>query len=516
MKKRMLALVLAVCMVLGLMTGCQSSSGKDTTTAGTQSEEKTTAAAAGEGTTAAQTEKEVVDLRFVFYGDMTTRREEFFKNEFHDKVLEDLGINMTVETLPWGSDTTIATMLASGESFACYNIVSAYDWPAKGYLAKIDMGMIEELCPNLIRTRGETNGFECVKYKGDIYAIPFGNKPYSGGMQLFDVRNDILKSVGYDAKDIHTYEQLEEAIAAVHEADPNLRILRSSDFMKNALQPMFSDQVTIFSGVQFAYVDEKEEGDQVYSWFESEYFKNYSKFCEEWVGKGFISQDELTNPTQGSADWETGNCLICYGMPGALISMQMKDINPDAEEALIRIDGTTMVKLNDYDWGISISASDQDVVDRWLTFFDWMYKDQETFNFCAYGVEGKDWEFNEDGTIKKLCDDSFIDKWFLEAIPYNTYAPSIPKENIERYENWDKEEGAVLSKASGFIFDTTPVASELAMMTSIYTEYFKPMSSGFLSYDENYEDAIKQLKDAGLDKYMEEYQRQFSEWYAAK
>lgn len=56
--------------------------------------------AAGEGTTAAQTEKEVVDLRFVFYGDMTTRREEFFKNEFHDKVLEDLGINMTVETLP--------------------------------------------------------------------------------------------------------------------------------------------------------------------------------------------------------------------------------------------------------------------------------------------------------------------------------------------------------------------------------------------------------------------------------
>ena len=35
-------------------------------------------------------------------------------------------------------------------------------------------------------------------------------------------------------------------------------------------------------------------------------------------------------------------------------------------------------------------------------------------------------------------------------------------------------------------------------------------------YDENFANALQQLKDAGLDAVIEEYQRQFSAWYAAK
>ena len=88
---------------------------------------------------AAESDQEVVDLRLIFYGDASSRRDEFFKNEFHDAVLNDLNIDLTVEFLPWGSDTNVSTMLASGENFAIEYIVSNYDWHTKGYLATIDL-----------------------------------------------------------------------------------------------------------------------------------------------------------------------------------------------------------------------------------------------------------------------------------------------------------------------------------------------------------------------------------------
>ena len=143
-----------------------------------------------------KSDQELVKLRLIFYGDASSRRDEFFKNEFHDAVLEDLNIDLTVEFLPWGSDTSVSTMLASGENFAIEYIVQNFDWHTKGYLATIDEALIEEYLPDLIKARGETNGFDCVKYNGEVFAIPFGNKPYAGSMQMFDVRGDILDELG--------------------------------------------------------------------------------------------------------------------------------------------------------------------------------------------------------------------------------------------------------------------------------------------------------------------------------
>ena len=98
---------------------------------------------------AAESDQEVVDLRLIFYGDASSRRDEFFKNEFHDAVLNDLNIDLTVEFLPWGSDTNVSTMLASGENFAIEYIVSNYDWHTKGYLATIDEELIDQYLPQL-------------------------------------------------------------------------------------------------------------------------------------------------------------------------------------------------------------------------------------------------------------------------------------------------------------------------------------------------------------------------------
>ena len=524
MKRKIMALILSLSLTAGMLTGCGGSEGtgeasgtekgedtageNETADTGSENVEAGGAADAGE-------DKELASLRMIMYGDMTSRREEFFKNEFHDMVLEDLNIDLSVEFLPWGAaDNTVPTMLASGEAFAVWNIVSAFDWPSKGYLAEIDEQLIKESCPNLIRVRTENNGFECVKQAGKIYAIPFGSKPYAGRMQTMEVRNDILKDVGYEASEITTYDKLMEAIAAVKEKYPDIRVTRSSNSMINGLNSEISQQlISIISGTQFVYVDELEDGDKVYSLYESEAFKNLCKLMSEWVEKGYTQMDEISNPTQGAADWEAGNCLLMYGTPGVLIDISLKAVAPEAELALIKIGDLPYVKNLDYDWGFSISASDAQNVERWLDLFDWMYQDLEHYNLCVYGIEGKDWEYQEDGTINKLVTDSFFDGWFMQAMEYTTYDASVSEEAIAQYESND--DGSILSKTAGFSFDSEPVSTELAMMTAVWTEYLEPMTYGLLDFDENYETAIAKLKEAGLEAYVAEYQKQFSEWYAA-
>lgn len=222
--------------------------------------------------------------------------------------------------------------------------------------------------------------------------------------------------------------------------------------------------------------------------------------------------DELTNPTQGEAEWNAGNCLLYHGHPATNINTGLKNAVPGAEERRITLDGTMKLITQNFDWSVSISAADADHVEQWLTLFNWMYKNSDNYNLTVNGIEGTDWTRRDDGSIERLNTDTFFPGWFMEAIEYNTYDPSIPEEETKAYEHWDDD--AVLAKDLGFSFDTSSVTSEIALMTAVYNEKLKPMQLGLLDFDENYEQAIEELKDAGLDKYMEEYQRQFSEWYA--
>ncbi|MBN2983051.1 DUF3502 domain-containing protein [Cohnella algarum] len=41
-----------------------------------------------------------------------------------------------------------------------------------------------------------------------------------------------------------------------------------------------------------------------------------------------------------------------------------------------------------------------------------------------------------------------------------------------------------------------------------------PIGNGFVDYEANFPKALEKLKEAGIDKYVAEYQKQFSEWHA--
>lgn len=455
-----------------------------------------------------------VSLKLIKYGDALGRRQEFFENEFHKKILEELNIDMTVEFVSWEAEQSLAARMASGEGFACMNVLSRNDWVSRGYLAGIRKSQMEELCPNLLRARGE-NGLECVTVGDIVYVVPLGGKSYAGDLQYFDIRADIVRELGYEPSEITSLEKLEEIMALCKVKRPELRILSKPDeFLMSALATEFSDRLFLpASENNFAVVDELGEGADVYSYYETEEFKKLCEVTKRWAKYRFIGEDELTNPDLADADWSAGKCLIRPGVTGAMVSASLKERTPGAEEALVKIGGLSNYKFKDYDWGISISKADTDKITDWLRFFDWIYADKDNYNFCVYGVEGKDYVCR-DGRIEKLCTDMFINEWLVSAFDYKQYDTAISKEQIEKYESFDKN--SEFSKTAGFFFDSTPVAAELAMLNVIYEEKLLPMIFGFLDYEQYYEEALRELKEAGLDRYVKEYEKQFQSWYEKK
>lgn len=507
MKKRIVALLLALVMVLGLVACGQKAPG-----ASPEAAPEATPEAAPEKENEPAKQEDPVKLRLVMYGDLTPRREEYMKGEFHDKVLEDLNIDLTVEFQSWGDKAVTQNMLQAGESFAL-NYTPAWEasWMTDGLLAEIPMEKIEELCPDYLAMR-EGNSFQLASYNGSIYLVPVGCKAYAGGQQFLTIRNDILKEVGYNAADITTVDQLLEVYEAVHQKYPNMRVSGDLGIYYRMMGTSFTGELATPLSDYF-YVNELEDGDKIYSYFESELFEKQSKFAAMLLEKGYALDDLFTDPGKATADWNNGNAFAKYGAPGHIVETSFKATIPEAEIGRIKISDAPYTMENNYDWGFALSANEAPNLDHWLRLFNWMYKDKETYDFLIYGVEGKDFEYNEDGTINKLVTDLFWEDWFLMANCYMTYDPAVPEENIAIYEATDKD--AIISKIAGFRFDNANVSAEMDLLKAVYDEFMLPLALGYVDYDENIDDCVAKLKDAGLDVVMAEYQRQYSEWYAA-
>ncbi|GAB2537016.1 DUF3502 domain-containing protein [Gracilibacillus alcaliphilus] len=92
------------------------------------------------------------------------------------------------------------------------------------------------------------------------------------------------------------------------------------------------------------------------------------------------------------------------------------------------------------------------------------------------------------------------------------WTPETHPSYVETHTTVDDD--AVNSITLGFNFDASAVGTEYSnslaeLETSIY-----PIKLGMVEYDEAFPNALEQMKAAGLDAVVAEYEKQFSEWLA--
>ena len=81
----------------------------------------------------------------------------------------------------------------------------------------------------------------------------------------------------------------------------------------------------------------------------------------------------------------------------------------------------------------------------------------------------------------------------------------------------NKESSFYKTPVYGYMFDTDPIKNELAQIKTVRTEFEKQLWSGAIQdYQSVYNNMLEKLKNAGIDKVIQEAQKQADAFMAGK
>lgn len=498
--KKLLTLLVATVMMVSLFAGCGKNGGN-----AEQSKDQ------GAKTADAGKKQEVTTLNILYPGDVSDRFSEFLKNEFADRMMKDLSMKVNVTFLPWAQYWEQKDiMLAAKEPIDLYwdGLPDLASFVNKKQ-ARVLNDLIDKYAGDMLKVLPKEQ-LKGATINGKIYGIPTAYAPSSAMYQLVTVRQDILEAVGM--KEIKTAEDLMEFAERTKKQFPNMK--GPADIIFKPLTRYFTDEQYHWVAYQDLVVF-GEESKKVYSYFETPAFQKLAKFNREMYKKGLYTEDLTIKYNERDSRMQTGLYLWVEGSVGKEMEID-STVKANAPEArlksyLLKPDGPRYITATGGEvLCIPETAPNPDGAMR---FLNWIYASKDNYMFALYGVEGKDYEI-VDGRVKKLSSNDFFYEWMFRNKNYQMFAPEIDQKAIDTYEHWD--DNAIRSVSLGFRFNNESVKNIETALAEVAGKDLLPIETGFADFDTEYPKAIAKLKAAGIDKYVQEVQRQFDEFMAQK
>ena len=150
-------------------------------------------------------------------------------------------------------------------------------------------------------------------------------------------------------------------------------------------------------------------------------------------------------------------------------------------------------------------------------------KGTEFFNLLVYGIEGKQYTKNEDGTITTLEYDgsqggascSYMTPGWMVGNTMNQYQnqgfiSSYGDRYVELCSSIGTSETTKHSLVAGILFDTTSVADEIAQINAVVTEYDTTLRCGIAGeeWETYYNEFLEKLEAAGVQAVLDCYNEQ--------
>lgn len=511
MKKRNVAALIAaaVMAVSVLVTGC---GGKADTAA-----DNTNAA----GSQEAAGEEAPTQATLILYGEASARMSDFAEHEFRDKVLEEINVDVTVQYLPWseyaGGKTEL--MLSSGEKFVTYTDTAFLSkCVSKGYYADIT-DAAEKYAGDLKKNCGGDEAFDIWKVNGKLYALPFGNKPNAGENYVITTRQDLLEEVGMT--ELKTLEDVEKFYTLAKEKHPEIIGFGRGGILPQMVNGVIESDMNVFRLNNFVSTDgNKADDPTVYNYYASEEYKQACGIFRDWYQKGMIPSYVMSNGSQIDAEFMSGKALFAAGASYRVFEYEdaVRKADPNAKFKNYYLGDQSrkpLMSRGTYSTAFAVSANVEGrELEGYVKLINLLQSSQEWCDFILYGVEGKDYTISDDGQLEMINTDTLFETWLPDNINFKRYQSYITEEQIKTYESWN--EGCIPQKDLGFSFDMTPVQTEYAQMQAVEQEYFNPITNGLVEYDEAIDEALKKLDEAGIDRFLEEYQKQFNAFYESK
>ncbi|NJD01205.1 MAG: extracellular solute-binding protein [Ruminiclostridium sp.] len=502
-------LLILLMMISVILAGCGSSNSNSTTGSTTAAVSATTKAE--ESTTAPALEP--VTLR-MFVPGPPQKDWALVQDAINKYLKEKINASIDMTQVEWGAWAQRQSLIIASNEYA--DIMQSAGWggyvsnAAKGAYIALD-DLLPKYTPALLKS-SHAWVVDAARVNGKIYAIPtYQMLAIAQGVYM---RKDILDKYGLkypSGYDILSVDDLETILKTVKEKEPNLTPLfvgRGLDFLNN---------YEYFGGEFSAMLDVDAQSTKLFSYYESDHYKNSIAKAKEWYTKGYTNKDAGTNTDRGENQVKAGKAFAFL-----MVANYNMDINysavtgyPMVESYMTKKQLTTNTVCGQM-FSIPKSAKN---VERALMLLDLMHTDAALDNMFVYGIEGTHYVKIGDQRIDTAPGIDPANKPYLNAAflfgnqsllyVYGKTGPDSMK-GLDDFNN-----SGTKSPVFGFVFNPTSVQNEIAAIVNVINQYNPGLAAGVVDTDKVYPEFIKKLKDSGLDKLTAEKQRQIDEWLAA-
>lgn len=505
MKKRLLSIIICLVFIVSLAACGGTTTGGDTATSGT-------AAAAASTTSKASEAPFPITMMYI----VGTEGEDFPKVEAAISAAAKKDINMTVKLVPvsFGNfQQQQQLMLSSGEPLDVFTMFgsNANTYINNHYL--VDMApLIDKYGKGIIEQLGEDVA-KCARVNGFQYLVPgFKEYVYPGGINM---RTDIMKACNIDPASIKTFQDVTNVYKAVKEKNPNM-VMCSSDFV-SAVQLTYFDGLSDNFGVLLA------DGDSttVVNWYESDKYKELAHLARDWYKAGYMKKDRATSTETDESQIKAGNTFsfFCPQKPNTATEKKSQTgYDMTCVEIGPRYTNTSAIA----GIGYSIAANTKDPA-KAMQFLNWTYTSPEFMNLIDWGIEGQHYtvvdnangiiDFPE-GVTAQNCKYHQDLGWALTNQGIAYLWKGNPPDVWKKYK--EVNSSAKRSVAMGFAYDPSKVTNEIAACSAVWQKYYKSIGCGSVDPDEYIPKFAVDMKNAGLQKIIDEKQTQLNAWLKNK
>lgn len=527
--RKVIAILLTLIMTTSIIAACQSDDNGDGSTS-----DKTTSSS-----NESNDKKELKEVRWIGVDNEPNGMQEVL-TAINEKLIKDgLDIQFKPEFFPRDiRDQKITAMFNAGESAELIHIMenagSSTQYIAKEMILPID-DLLAEYGKDLLANIDETIWSGC-KVNGETYTVPafwkVGTYPGAGGetgkyeidtFALYDYNGgtlDMPKTIE-ELKDFMYWKKEHDGTDSYYwpSMERNVMLHRGFDSW-----PFFVDYST-----EIIYMSKEGE---IKPWFETDEFRQEAEFNREMYLNDMLHAEILSMPyEERNRLRDNGKFLLDGGFSEEIKKERAELVKsgtyPDyyGEPPSILCPDKPILQVEPVLNVNAVLATSKNP-EAGIQFLNWLYSDFDNHALLMYGIEGKHYTANlEQGTYVPMKDSSGLSLYNFPIWQMGFANLRLIDEsgaaNAADYDKWLESEkkyalvvpeNLVAMPNLAFRFDPSPVAAQMANCIAEFKAVMYPIKYGVLSYDEAYADAAQRMYDAGIEKVIGEYKKQFEEY----
>ena len=509
-------------MVLSVIAGCGNSEGGSAQSNGGAADTGSARGNTADSPSEAGGGGDITELKAVLMSQGNTVGWDDVEAEINRIAGEAIGVNIDVEWIELGSwNQQINLKMSSQEEMDIIMLTPLMTFSnLYGANQLMDItDVLEDYGQDILNIDGEY--LQSTAVDGRIYGIP--NYYSKEGTAIIEMRTDVLEELGIleQAENIATWDDYEEILKAVKEQTeyvPMFCVGRTGyattvaghiDVSEND----FSQAEGLESaGDPYGLVNIDPETNQVYCYYLTENFLQDAARAADFYQKGYMYQDGA-NSLQTAIDMYIAGSLF-----SSLNIANQPKIEDTIESNLQGLDMTVVeicnepvTRSNANMWGYAVPFTSKNP-EAAVEFINLLYTNEALANLFVWGIEGRDYTVNEDGTVTKTEEPQYESETFFYGNSLLAYPNDIKGVDFNDLSE-EVIQNQSYSKYLGFSCETDAIANELAACYNVKLEYAPSLVCGSSSdYAADLEAFKEKLESSGIQKILDYYQEQLNQW----